>query len=150
MARVVLYAKSGTLFYVVDAAVGTGCPNVRQDVLLVQFFLRALMVDAGAEKAYQPPGEQPIQIDGACGPRTIAYIKYFQEENSRRNPGVVIHKDCRVDPITSGTHISSITHTAYTIIKLNSTYRSRFKALAANPILDPLFPRDLAKALYML
>ncbi len=150
MARVLLYAKTGMPFYVVDSTVGKGCPNIRQDVLLVQFFLRALMVDAGKEKAYVPPGEQPIKVDGVCGAHTIAYIKFFQEENMRRNPGATIHVDGRVDPLLTGSSVSSITHSTYTIVRLNSTYKTRFGTFFANPILDPLFPRELVHSLYML
>ena len=150
MARVVLYSKNGAPIFVVDAAVGPGCPNARPDVLLVQFYLRAIMVDAGSEKAYQPPGQPPLKIDGTCGAHTNAYIKFFQEENNRRNPGTNIHVDGRVDPLNSGTAVSSLTHSPYTIIQLFRTYRTRFLAFSANPILDPLFPRDLVKPFYIL
>jgi len=42
MARVSMITVSvgSRLFYNVDAAVGAGCPNRRDDVLLVQYFLR--------------------------------------------------------------------------------------------------------------
>ncbi len=150
MARVVLFAKTGTPRFVVDYPGGKGCPNIRQDVLLVQFFLKAISVDAGSEKAYVPPGEQPIKVDGVCGAHTIAYIKFFQEENMRRNPAATIHVDGRVDPLLTGTSVSSITHSTYTIIRLNATYKTRFGTFFANPILDPLFPRDLVRSLYLL
>ena len=73
MARVIVpCAPHPTLlpyFYVVDRAVGEGCPNHRDDVLLVQFFLRNLV----------PADGPPLPINGFCGRETLVYIGYFAE-----------------------------------------------------------------------
>lgn len=39
MARIYLTSTFLKMIYTTDQAVGTGCPNKRDDVLLVQFFL---------------------------------------------------------------------------------------------------------------
>lgn len=48
--------------FVVDRAVGEGCPNHRDDVLLVQFFLRTLI---------------------SAGGRPLAVKRYMRERNDR-------------------------------------------------------------------
>ena len=49
------------MIYTIDQAVGAGCPNLRDDVALVQFLIRAAMQD---DKAYQVPAGAPLLIDG--------------------------------------------------------------------------------------
>ena len=60
--------------FVVDRAVGEGCPNHRDDVLLVQFFLRTLISAGG----------RPLAVNGICTNETTAYIKYFQDNGKVR------------------------------------------------------------------
>ena len=73
MARVIFLSPPhlalGHLF-TVDHAVGLHGANHRHDVLLVQFFLRALIPT--------PAGAPTIPLDGYCGRQTINWIRYFQ------------------------------------------------------------------------
>jgi hypothetical protein len=136
--------------YTVEQAVGIGGANRRDDVLLVQFFLKVAMLDSPNSKPYIPPGEQPISIDGSCGPQTCRYIKFYQEEGNRRNPGVKTTTEGRIDPVAGGSLTSSISHTFYTILALNVSYKDRRgKDLHEDISKDPLFPAELAKSLYV-
>jgi hypothetical protein len=73
MARLIFLSAStpalGHLF-TVDHAVGLHGVNHVKDVLLVQFFLRALI--------RTPPGAPAVPLDGHCGRQTIKWIRYFQ------------------------------------------------------------------------
>ncbi len=67
MARIIFMSPQQpplTHLFMVDRAVGRHGLNHRHDVLLVQFFLRAL--------------GQPVPLDGVCGPATVDAIRYFQ------------------------------------------------------------------------
>ena len=86
MARVYVLQQPTALLaqlYVVDRGVGVGLPNQRDDVLLVQFFLRTLMPPKGSyadQEVHQPAGQTPLAIDGVWGPQTHAYVKAFQTQ----------------------------------------------------------------------
>jgi len=151
MARVFIVERSDTKhIYTVEQSVGLGCPNVRDDVLLVQFFLRRAMDDSPESKGIIPPGERPISIDGISGPQTFRYIKHYQDEDNRRNPGRGVARDGRVDSVgKSGTGFGSISNTLYTIIALNVSYRQRKGILIADIRKDNLFPKDLVPSLYL-
>ena len=85
--------RFGTLAYVVDRAVGPGRANQRDDVLLVQFFLRVLgprPVEHTTE-SFLPPALQNLAIDGAFGTRTAEAIKVFQAQFNKTAPGVAAH-----------------------------------------------------------
>jgi hypothetical protein len=73
MARLIFlsapYSALSHLF-TIDHTVGHHGVNHRSDVLLVQFFLRALIPT--------PPGAPAIPVDGHCGRQTINWIRYFQ------------------------------------------------------------------------
>lgn len=83
MARVIFLSTPqlalGHLF-TVDHAVGRHGGNHRNDVLLVQFFLRALI--------QTPPGAPTIPVDGHCGRQTINWIRYFQTAYGYGGSGV--------------------------------------------------------------
>ena len=66
--------------FTIDHAVGLNGANHRNDVLLVQFFLRALIPT--------PPGAPTIPFDGHCGRQTINWIRYFQAAYCDDGPGV--------------------------------------------------------------
>ena len=66
--------------FTIDHAVGLNGANHRNDVLLVQFFLRALIPT--------PPGAPTIPFDGHCGRQTINWIRYFQAADCDDGPGV--------------------------------------------------------------
>lgn len=66
--------------FTIDRAVGNRGVNNRHDVLLVQFFLRALIPT--------PPGAPTIPLDGHCGKQTINWIRYFQAAYGDTGAGV--------------------------------------------------------------
>lgn len=75
--------------YLVQRAVGAGRANRRDDVMLVQFFLKAIShrQDTKSGESYKPPGEPELAVDGVCGSHTIAYIRHFQRVLRRAIPG---------------------------------------------------------------
>jgi hypothetical protein len=130
--------------YTVDQAVGTGCPNRREDVLLVQHLLKIAWNDAGASKGFRPPGEAaPLSVDGMFGPQTARFIKFFQEEAIRR--GANCATDQRVDPAVSGTSSGGLSGKFYTILAMNSARNSRQGGNQDDITLDPAFPVELTK-----
>lgn len=150
-------AKLASVAYVVDNAVGAGCPNQREDVLLVQFFLRALGPKAASgttDQFYQPPGTPPLAIDGVCGQRTAAAIKTFQTQFDKGEPdpagwGALI-KDGVVHPLNRGSMFGPRLGHLLTIVRLNSEYAFHFGVDRHNRIhQDPLFPRELLSRLFL-
>ena len=151
MARVILRATDPLIehFYVVDQPVGDGLPNVRDDVLLVQFLL-AIAMQNGPAGNYVPPNEPPITIDGKFGPLTEAYIAYYQTEGNRRNPDMPTREDKRVDPLAGGRRYGAIYDRLYTILALNVTYKQiRGIEMHQDIRTDPLFPQELTTSLYI-
>src|SRR5215208_4070845 len=80
------------VFYGIDLAVGPGKANRRDDVLLVQFFLRSISrtTDNVTKESYSPPGQAPLLVDGLYGPRTAAYLKHFETVLSRASQGAAM------------------------------------------------------------
>lgn len=147
MARVYLAPtiQALPLIYSVDSPVGQNHTNKRDDVLLVQFFLKVI---SEHDRLYMPPGQSPIQIDGIHGPQTSAYIRQYQLENSRRNPGAkaggTLKQDGIVHPIQAGSPVSPVSSTLYTIVALNLSYgRARGTEMLRDITKDPLFPAGL-------
>jgi hypothetical protein len=119
MARVMLTRDPELpLFYNVDRAVGPGCPNSRDDVLLVQYLMKAVF-DNMPEK--RPPGAQ-LRVDGVAGEITFRYIQRVQELAKSR--GVATQTvDGRVDKaIGSGT--GARTGSTYTILNLCAGFQN--------------------------
>lgn len=141
-------AADVTAAYGVDDPVGTGCPNHRPDVLLVQHLLRVAWNDAPISKGFRPPGEtQPLTVDGVWGPRSAKFLKFFQEEAVRR--GVRVMTDGRVDPCVSGKYRGSISNTLYTAMALNAARNSRLPGSQADIAQDPGFPAELEPYFYV-
>jgi len=150
MARVYLINTSFKLAYTIDQAVGNGCPNRRDDVLLVQFFLK--VVSEGPDKSgFTPVGRGPMKIDGFWGPISQAYLNQFIAFNSTQNPTSPLTQDGRVDPVVHGRATGSRTGLLYTILALNVTYKN---VRGPNSLLDittdPLFPQELRPSLQIL
>lgn len=134
--------------YTVDQAVGAGCPNRRDDVLLVQHLLRIAWKDVGASKGFRPAGEtEPLKADGVYGTKTAKFIKHFQEEANNRGAGVA--KDQRVDPVLSGTSSGSVSHKFYTILAMNAARNARQTGNQDDISRDPEFPAELTKSFYI-
>ncbi|MEP7364309.1 MAG: hypothetical protein ABI972_13730 [Acidobacteriota bacterium] len=139
------------VIYSVEQAVGIGSPNLREDVLLVQFLLRILREPGGGGRPFIPPGETaPLAIDGVFGKHTAAHIKFFQEEDTRRNPDSGLVLDQRVDPVKKGRVTGAITGKLLTITSLNIQFAQRKgKSIHNNINQDPLFPQELTSAFFL-
>ena len=151
MARVYLLDTSFMkLVHTVDQAVGTGCPNRRDDVLLVQFFLK--VVSDGPERSLLTPGGfPPLHIDGLWGPISQAYLDQYIQVKSAENPASQLSEDGRVDPVVSGRVSGSMTGLIYTILALNKTYQNvRGPTALQNITTDPLFPPELRPSLQII
>ena len=112
-------------FYNLDHAVGPGAINQRFDVMLVQFFLKALYEQAPFK---QRSVSGDIKVNGQFDQTTAAHILDFQTAN--KNAGGLVFVDGRVDPAKGTRHYqdkSSISKTRYTIAKLNGSFRKRFQ-----------------------
>lgn len=133
---------------VIDAAVGQGAPNHREDLLAVQYLLRVASEAGQGSQPFQPPGEPPVKIDGIYGTHTQTYISFFQKEVNRRQNRKLIEPDGRIDPVRHGLATSAVTHTFYTIIALNAALRARrndsFKLET-----DALIPAELRQKLFL-
>lgn len=64
--------RCSSIFYDVYEAVGEGCPNLPDDVTLVQYLLYRIYRKTGS-----PPAGK-IKIDGVCGAVTQSWIHKFQ------------------------------------------------------------------------
>ena len=105
------------VFYNLVHAVGENCPNVRDDVKLVQYLLMAFYGKAVQNGVSKPHGD--IAVTGFCGPATMNWILKFQLDYSKSNPGD-IRVDKRIDRIRQKNFLGSITKTHYTLAILNS------------------------------
>ena len=136
-----------TIAYCVSAAVGPGCPNRRDDVLLVQHLLRLAWRTTPSSAGFRPPGEsEPLKVDGMFGTKTGKFISYFQEEALRR--GARVKQDGRVDPVVSGASQSAGSHTFYTVLAMNSARNSR-ATQQADISTDPDYPTELNKSFFV-
>ena len=115
MAKLFINSSNKLPVYTVTASVGEGGTNNREDVMLVQMMLR---VASEPSLSILPPGEQPLKVDGVCGPITKRHIRHFQTEVRKRfNIPVPSTIDGRVDPIRAGS--------ANTMTVLNGAFKRR-------------------------
>ena len=116
--------------YYIDGAVGQGRANKRDDVMLVQFFLKAASkrIETVTGESYQPRGQPEIQVDGVCGATTIAFIRHFQGITDRlaQNAQLRPWQDGAVDAVPQGVMFGNIHGGVYTMISLNITYSSLY------------------------
>lgn len=130
----------------VGTAVGRGAPNVRNDVLLVQYMLRELFRNPTEHRPMLVPPEEPVRVDGRFGPNTFKGIAKFQLNIFSQFGS--INLDSRVDPARLEA-VSSISHTTYTILWMNYLYKLarpvEFEDLLAGKI--PGMPPELAAEL---
>ncbi len=139
--------------YLIDRPVGRGQANMRDDVLVVQFFLRALagVKAAGTGDTYQVPGAAPLTIDGAFGNETNAAIVRFQKVLSAASGGGAfqMQQDGIVHP-ASGSVFGTRTGSLMSIVRLNLEYRFTFgNNMMMRIDIDPLFPRQLTEKFYL-
>jgi len=122
MAKVELYRslKNGSfLFYNLDAAVGKGGANRRDDVLLVQYLLKTSADVPGKFRA--GVGGGAAQVAGAWGDNDDLLLDMVQKYWSER--GTATWQDRRVDPVPYQRSMSPIHHTQYKILTLNLIYQ---------------------------
>lgn len=122
------------IFYNVVHAVGKQCPNLRDDVKLVQYLLIALYEKYPKLK---PPGE--LAVTGTCDTTTINWITSFQMETKRHNPMSAVYPDGRIDRIRNKSLVGSISKAMYSLAVLNKNvaYNNQ-EAYLALPGLVPL------------
>ena len=130
----------GGNYYNVNYAVGNQAPNMRDDVLLVQWMLHRVFTD---HPLFIPPEAKRLAIDGWIGPQTIKWIKAFQA-TIRRN-GRPCAFDGRVDSARKSA--GSISKSPYTVLWLNSALRSANPTVFEDPGSDPDMPTELMAAL---
>jgi hypothetical protein len=122
------------VFYNVTHAVGNNCPNLRDDVKLVQYLLMAYYDVQPHEK--RPRGE--IAVTGFCGFATMSWIRQFQADMNQIQQGLVA-QDNRVDRIRNGDLKGSISRMLYTLAALNRVViRDNLDAFANLPSVVPL------------
>jgi len=139
MARLMFSNESVLVhFYNVDFAVGPGCPNKRDDVLLVQYLMKAVFDSAPTER---PPGP-PLTVDGVAGEITFRHITRVQDLAHRLGKTTQA-VDGRVDKAKKTT-VASISHTVYTIVNLCAGYKHARPKDYANIALAADCPKELA------
>jgi hypothetical protein len=148
MARVWLRHKQDEMrvIYDIDGVVGRGGANRREDVLLVQFFLKIAMQHAD-RPGYVPPGQAPIDVDGSFGPQTQTYIDFFQQEAKRRNPERLPILDGKIHPLHTPFARRAGPERVHDVYALNRIYQTR-RPHHDNLGADPLFPAGLEALFY--
>lgn len=104
------------IFYNINFAVGDNAPNMKEDVMLVQFFLREVYKGRTSFDPAEKPPRGEMKVDGVCGPITKNWLLKFQLDI--RNRGSSIYADKRADKVKGV--VSSISQTIYTLIFLNA------------------------------
>lgn len=110
------------LFYNVDAAVGTHCPNQRLDVLLVQYLLKESSKAPAYAEIEVGAGftQDAMQISGTWDQYWRGYLDNFELTLQRR--GRPVRRDGRIDPVVAGRVVGAIHHMPYMILWLNRSY----------------------------
>jgi hypothetical protein len=122
MAKVDLFQSTKTgafLFYNLDASVGKGGANRRDDVLLVQYLLKTSSNIPGKFRA-TVGGAAPVA--GIWGEFDEILLDMVQKEWSRR--GTATWQDRLVDPVPQHMSQTPVHHAQYKILTLNTIYSS--------------------------
>lgn len=130
--------------YNVDMAVGRNAPNVRDDVLLVQYFLKRIYEKPVYETGSVTPQQGKMVLDGICGPTTLSWIGHFQLDMHAFGYNCVV--DQRVDR-ARGTAYSSISQTVYTILVLNNAFMRHYPEIFADMANHPDVPAQVRASL---
>ena len=124
MAKVDLLNAKGRayfLFYNLDQAVGKGCPNRKDDVLLAQYLMVGASQKVPGLIGLYPGGGMGWDVDGIWDNEWDGVLDYYQSEWKKRGPKT--WPDRRIDPVPS--HIwkaSPIHHVQYFIMTLNMLF----------------------------
>ncbi|HYJ90127.1 MAG TPA: hypothetical protein VEV84_02355 [Pyrinomonadaceae bacterium] len=127
----------GPTFYNVVSAIGLGCPNMEEDVKVVQFFLQRFF-SIPQFKNEKPWGT--MTVDGKVGPITRAWILRSQMLMREGGVNVLVHGvvDKAGNVAAAGNRVSTISHTDYAIRMLNNALRKEdtqvYKTLTTNPV----------------
>ena len=122
MAKVELFTSSkdgAFLFYNLDAAVGKGAANKRDDVLLVQYLMKT---------SANIPGKFSAQVGGVTqtvgkwGDFDDTLLEMVQKAWSER--GTATWHDHRIDPVPRQGSTTPKHHAQYKILTLNAIYAS--------------------------
>ena len=81
-------------YYNIEKAVGANCPNLRDDVMLVQFMLKLWVQSRDSGFVIDPP-LWDVALHGKLDNPTLAFLILFQVRNSS-----VGKSDGRFDPLT--------------------------------------------------
>jgi hypothetical protein len=113
------------LLYNVDQPVGSGWPNQKDDVLLVQYLLKSVY-DGRATLTELPLWSSltladPIMLDGIFGIRTATHLHFYQKSLLETAPVPNQKPDSRVDPARSFTSMKW--GMPSTIVWLNTHFR---------------------------
>ena len=132
-------------FYNVTKAVGYGCPNDKEDAMMVQFFLKRIYQTA-IMKAKTPKGE--MTVDGKVGPITRNWILKFQLDMRNGGYGCTVDgvMDKAGNPANGDNFVASISRTMYTIRLLNNGLRKLDSALYKTLPTNPEVPAELRVA----
>lgn len=143
--------RPARVLYLVDATVGRGGTNRRDDVFLVQFFLNALWGKLADKDAGTFGGTGPAPaIDGVCGPATIRAIELYQKwlwlEPTRGSVA-----DGLVEPVPpQAVNFQTARGHRYTIAGLNINFGLTFgwdrHSVLSN---EPNFPVELMQKLFI-
>lgn len=126
-------------YYNIYHAVGKNCPNMSDDVKLVQYLLKIFYETFPVH--LRPGGV--MTVDGLCGPITNHWIYKFQWDANKQHPNEVA-LDNVVDPIRKNQGWKgSISNTYYTLYLLNYNAQKRdpkgfFQALFLVPMTGDL------------
>lgn len=128
--------------YNVSYKVGFAGYNCRDDVFLVQYFLKKIW-----ERTSAPPPGGIMKVDGWMGPTTDRWIRKFQSGATITppNPEAMV-RDGIVDKAYGGTASTGYGQT-WTILGLNFSFRNRYPELYAILPFAPDLPPLLAIAL---
>ena len=107
-------------FYNLTKAVGNGCTNLKEDVMVVQFFLNRYYLK---DKRDSPISKNPLKVDGLYGPKTRARIIQFQNDAKNAGSSVIVDGVVNKAGNARSNWESSISRTNYVIRLLNNTLR---------------------------
>jgi hypothetical protein len=133
-------------YFVNEEAVGPNCPNRRDDVLLVQFFLRAL---SDRDNRYRPEKAKDLSVTGIYTADTTAYAKAYVAEGNRQKAALQpVSDDGRVDsPVKTGSLFSPSSQMIYVILRMNLDYKRAWPKRRLTS--SPNFPKELKANFYI-
>ncbi len=130
-------------FFNVNGVVGTApAANQREDVLLVQYYLK--LVGVAGQGAPTPlfTACNAVCVTGVIDPPTITAITLYQQQRKMKNPNVVV--DGRVSPAKGGYSYGAV----WTIVHMNEIVHERHQNLWPRIDKIPGCPEEL-KAMVM-